>query len=304
MNGDVGPARRAGRAWRSAPPEHNRPPAPAIRPAARPRGPASSSRADRLQAVGSARQRQLRLPVPHRRIQGGVLRCRKIGGIRDQRVEAAGAQRRRTDRRARASTRRADVSAGSRSASASASGDRSIADDLRRSRPRSRGSGRCSPLPVPTSATRPVRTRARTRSTSPSVSGRGISARRSHRSVRWRKPAQPGHVGERLARGAAADRPAANAAAALSATAGSASSSAAADPSPGELGPEAERLAARRADARRRERRRRVGDQRAPARDASLRHASCSCRLAMRSASTSVVEIAVDARRPGCAPRG
>src|SRR5207247_443042 len=47
------------------------------------------------------------------------------------------------------------------------------------------------PPPVPTSATRPPGTRARTSSTSPSVSGRGMSARRSERSVRCRNPAQP-----------------------------------------------------------------------------------------------------------------
>src|SRR5712692_10234284 len=47
------------------------------------------------------------------------------------------------------------------------------------------------PLPVPMSATLPPLTRAIRRSTSPSVSGRGMSAGRSTRSFKRRKPAQP-----------------------------------------------------------------------------------------------------------------
>ena len=129
------------------------------------------------------------------------------------------------------------------------------------------------PLPVPTSATRPVRTRARTSSTSPSVSGRGISARRSHPELEVAEAGPARHVGQRLAGGAPADGRGEG----VGPLPRDGRRRAGPGPSralPAELGPEPERLAPRRADARRGERRGALGEQRParrrPASDAIL----------------------------------
>ena len=143
MNGDVGPADAPARQAQSRRPgtiDLQR------QPSARPndRAPVVEQRArSRRRPSGSAHERQPRLPVPNRRIERGVLRCRKIGGIGDQRVERrrGRAARRRSPRTS--ATARAGQRAGSRSASASASAEQVDADDLRRSRPRWRGSARC-----------------------------------------------------------------------------------------------------------------------------------------------------------------
>ena len=223
-------------------------------PPARPHDRASRRRAAARSASrpsAPARQRQRRLPVPHRRVERGVLRCRKIGGIRDQRVERSPAPAAGTGRRARG--RRGRRSApGSRSPARARRRDRSIADDLivpalGGEAQRDAAACRCRRRPPGRRARGPAPARPALRSP-----GRGISARRSLRSVRWRKPVRP--VTWASGSPAARRRTASAKASARSARDGASSGG---DERrrralAGELGPEPERLAPRRRRRRRR----------------------------------------------------
>ena len=151
------------------------------------------------------------------------------------------------------------------------------------------------PLPVPDVRHAAGRERARAPGRpAPRSPGAGSARAGRSRSVRWRKPVRP--VTWASGSPAARRRTASRSAAASSGSSRRSPSSTRprAERSPGELGPEAERLAPRLAPARpRRAPRPPLGQQR-PRAPRQPQAPSCSCRLAMRSASTSVVEVPVD----------